>query len=350
MSPPREPAAPASYMGVPPVKEPSWKPGMIPGYLWLGGTAAGAWTAVTLDALVGAGDASLLRTGRHTAAVALAGGTVLLIADLGRPERSLNMLRVYRPRSAMNLGAWGLGAFGGTVGLGVVLELVREMRARRIGAEESARAPAPVDRALQLAGLGPALFVGSYTGTLLSSTSAPAWAERVYSLGPLFAAASASSGIGALLVVAEADRSSAIRETTVQRLARAHVVALAVELLLSRLSDRALPDLPSQERPPADERVLRIVADAAAALGIAGAVRGARAGGIPRRSSIETDALYRRYYGEGPAAEHGDRVGGRARLAAGLLAMAGGLALRFLTTRSGRRSARTAGDTWRHAR
>lgn len=35
----------------------------------------------------------------------------LLIADLGRPARFLNMLRILKPRSPMNLGAWCQAGF-----------------------------------------------------------------------------------------------------------------------------------------------------------------------------------------------------------------------------------------------
>src|SRR5262245_21624949 len=44
----------------------------------------------------------------------------LLIADLGKPSRFLNMLRVFKPRSAMSLGAWTLSAFSSAIGLAVV--------------------------------------------------------------------------------------------------------------------------------------------------------------------------------------------------------------------------------------
>lgn len=332
----------ASYMGVAPVKEPSWKPGMIPGYFWLGGIAAGAWLVVSLDDLVGARDAELTRLGRYTSAAALGGGTVLLIADLGRPERFLSMLRVVRLRSAMNLGAWGLSAFGAIVGLGALLQLLEDARHRRGAAPR-------LTRAITLAGLGPGLFVGSYTGTLLSSTSVPVWAARTAWLSPLFAAASASSGTGALLVLAEL---TGAPESTARRLARAQIAALALELGIGVASERPARRLPSHRVTPADERVLRIIAHGGALLGLLCSVRGAAAG--PRRiASVEKDARYRRVYGEAGSEEDArlpDRRASRARIAAGVLALAGGLALRFLVTRAGRRSARTAEDTWEHAR
>ncbi|HUF13246.1 MAG TPA: NrfD/PsrC family molybdoenzyme membrane anchor subunit [Longimicrobiales bacterium] len=303
------PAHAASYMGVPPIKAPSWKPGMIPGYFWLGGIAAGAWLVVSLDDLAGERDEELLRAGRWVAAGALGGGTVLLITDLGRPERFLNMLRVARPRSAMNAGAWGLTAFGGAVGLALLVQVLRDLGGAGRGANAAA-----LDRGIQLLGLAPGLFVGSYTGVLLSSTSVPAWALRSGWLGPLFAAASTSSGIGTLLVIGELRpwRSS----STARRLARAQAAALAIELALSHVSERPAARLPSRSTEPRDERALRALAHGSAAVGLLCALRGGR----------------------------------DARLAAGLLAVAGGLALRFLVTRSGRRSAGTPEDTWEHAR
>lgn len=303
------PAHATSYMGVPPIKAPSWKPGMIPGYFWLGGIAAGAWLVVSLDDLAGERDEELLRAGRWVAAGALGGGTVLLIADLGRPERFLNMLRVARPRSAMNVGAWGLTAFGGAVGLALLVQVLRD-----VGGAARGPSVAALDRGIQLLGLAPGLFVGSYTGVLLSSTSVPAWAQRGGWLGPLFAAASTSSGIGTLLVLGELRpwRSA----STARRLARAQAAALAIELALGYASERPAARLPSRSTEPPDERALRTVAQGSAAVGLLCALRG----------------------------------GPEARLAAGVLALAGGLALRFLVTRSGRRSASTPEDTWEHAR
>ena len=42
----------------------------------------------------------------------------LLIMDLGRPLRFLNMLRIFKPRSPMSMGAWCLSAFSSTRGRG----------------------------------------------------------------------------------------------------------------------------------------------------------------------------------------------------------------------------------------
>src|SRR5437773_12309150 len=49
---------------------------------------------------------------------------LLLILDLGRPHLFINMLRVFKPQSAMSMGAWILLGFGACVVPGLIaLEL-----------------------------------------------------------------------------------------------------------------------------------------------------------------------------------------------------------------------------------
>src|SRR5260370_39666901 len=58
------------------------------------------------------------------AAVAVVLSSLLLILDLGRPRLFINMLRVFKPQSAMSMGAWILAAFGTCVVPGLIaLEL-----------------------------------------------------------------------------------------------------------------------------------------------------------------------------------------------------------------------------------
>src|SRR5436305_1219804 len=79
-----------------------------------------------------------------------------LIADLGRAERFLNMLRIFKPRSPMNLGAWCLMAFSGGAASSVAADLLKRRRlARAFGAMNAV-----------LGG-----YLGSYTGVLLASTA-----------------------------------------------------------------------------------------------------------------------------------------------------------------------------------
>jgi hypothetical protein len=98
----------------PMIKAPVWT-WEVPLYFWLGGIAAGSsFVALACDL---AGDRRSARVARMVALGALSPSPVLLILDLGRPERFVNMLRVFKPRSPMNMGAWALSAFG-TLGAG----------------------------------------------------------------------------------------------------------------------------------------------------------------------------------------------------------------------------------------
>ena len=78
----------------------------IPLYFWFGGIAAGSsFVALACDL---AGDDASARVARKVALAALMPSPPLLIMDLGRPERFYNMLRIFKPRSPMSMGAWAL--------------------------------------------------------------------------------------------------------------------------------------------------------------------------------------------------------------------------------------------------
>ena len=104
------------YYGIPPIKKAHWT-WQVPVYFWIGGLAAGTHLFTTLAQLLGHEDKALVRTGRYTVLVAMILSPVLLIWDLGRPERFYNMLRIVKLRSPMNTQSWALTLFGGFAGL-----------------------------------------------------------------------------------------------------------------------------------------------------------------------------------------------------------------------------------------
>lgn len=98
----------SSYYGKSVVKAPPWE-WPIGAYLFLGGVSGGS-------ALLAAGaqatkNEALARSTRLAAFSAAAGGSVFLVLDLGRPERLLNMFRVFKVTSPMSVGSWILGTF-----------------------------------------------------------------------------------------------------------------------------------------------------------------------------------------------------------------------------------------------
>src|SRR6266566_3732172 len=97
------------YYGIPLLKKPAWT-WEIPLYFFVGG-AAGASAVVGAIASYTGADRKLVRDARWIAAAGAVISPALLISDLGRPSRFLNMLRVFKPQSPMSVGAWTLLGF-----------------------------------------------------------------------------------------------------------------------------------------------------------------------------------------------------------------------------------------------
>jgi DMSO reductase anchor subunit len=172
-----------NYYGRAVLKEPVWT-WEIPWYFFAGGLA-GASSDLSLIARL---------TGNHKLArrallVALGGATVspvLLIMDLGRPDRFYNMLRVVKPTSPMSVGTWVLSAFGTATGISAASDVLGVFP--RLGRLTEALS----------ALLGPAL--ATYTAVLVADTSVPVWHEARRELPFVFAASSAASA-GATAVI-----------------------------------------------------------------------------------------------------------------------------------------------------
>src|SRR5947207_2456566 len=75
------------------------------------GGLAGASSVLSLAARIG-GNETLARRSLYLGALADLVSPALLISDLGRPERFLNMLRVFKVTSPMSVGSWILFVSG----------------------------------------------------------------------------------------------------------------------------------------------------------------------------------------------------------------------------------------------
>ena len=204
-----------SYYDQPVLHEPVWT-WEVPAYFFLGGMA-GASSAMALAARAG-GEPTLARALERTAALATLPCPLLLVSDLGRPARALNMLRVFKPTSPMNLGAWVLAGFAPAAVGTALLDHRGGLRGLRQVS------------GLVAAALGPVL--ASYTAVLLADTAVPAWHDARTELPFVFTGgALASAGAAAVALVSPADARPA-------RLALA--AGVAVELGASELMGRRL--------------------------------------------------------------------------------------------------------------
>src|SRR3982750_1940844 len=100
----------SSYYGQPVLKEPTWT-WEIPCYFFTGGLS-GASSVLSLSAKL-FGNEELSKKALYIGAVGDAISPILLISDLGRPERFHHMLRVFKVTSPMNVGSWVLFVNGG---------------------------------------------------------------------------------------------------------------------------------------------------------------------------------------------------------------------------------------------
>ena len=107
-----------SYYGRPVIKEPAWGVPDVPGYLFLGGLAGASSVLAAGAELSGHGE--LARVAKVGALGAISLSAVALVHDLGRPERFVNMLRVFKPSSPMSVGSWLLSAYGPLAGAAAV--------------------------------------------------------------------------------------------------------------------------------------------------------------------------------------------------------------------------------------
>ena len=173
-----------SYYGRAVLKEPTWT-WEIPWYFFAGGLA-GASSGLALTARL-AGNDQLARRALLAALGGAAVSPVLLISDLGKPDRFYNMLRVIKPTSPMSVGTWILSSFGPTVSIAAASDVLGIFP--RLGRFSETVA----------ALLGPAL--ATYTAVLVSATSVPVWHEARHELPLVFAASSAASAGAAAAIL-----------------------------------------------------------------------------------------------------------------------------------------------------
>ncbi len=168
---------------------------------------------------------------------------VLLILDLGRPERFWHMVikshyfpdPIFKYWSPISIGVWVLSALRH-----IRLHLVRQSAGRErqacAGGRSSAwptdvrRVPRSFAVAWSILGAFFGLFLAGYTGVLMVGTVAPVWHNAV-PLGGLFLASALSTSY-ALMILLLLRRGRGQRDPTVAKLVGADRWAVAIEIVL----------------------------------------------------------------------------------------------------------------------
>jgi hypothetical protein len=177
------------YYGIPLLKQPSWT-WEIPLYFFVGGAAGAAAVIGAIADYTGA-DRRLVRDARWIAAAGAVISPALLISDLGRPDRFLNMMRVFKPQSPMSVGVWTLLGFCGGATAAAFASFMRG----RYGPSLPLRV---LENAGQAASLTFGLPFSNYTGVLIGATAIPVWNENAGNLPLHFGASGVSAAVGLL--------------------------------------------------------------------------------------------------------------------------------------------------------
>ena len=204
-----------SYYGRPIVKEPVWNP-EIPWYFFTGGVAGASSVLHGVAKLTG--NERLAASSLYIGAAMDAISPVLLIKDLGRPERFLNMMRMFKVTSPMSVGSWILLASSGASNTAAALELLGILKPVKVLANAVSFVTWPP--------------LATYTGALVANTAIPVWSEARDELPWLFGASAAASAGAAAAIFTPPEHAGPAR--------RAAVAGTVVELGLMQAMEHRL--------------------------------------------------------------------------------------------------------------
>jgi hypothetical protein len=240
-----------SYYGRPIVKEPVWEP-EIPWYLFTGGVAAGCSVLHGLARVTG--NRALAKRSLYLGAAMEVVSPVLLISDLGRPERFLNMLRTFKATSPMSVGSWILFVSSGAANTAAALEALGKLKPLKWAAEVVSFASGPP--------------LATYTAALFANTANPVWSEARDELPWLFGASAAASAGAMTAMLTPARFAGPARRTA--------VAGAAAELGIVQLMERKLGFVGEVYKQGEAGRYARISRGCVAAGGALMALRGKR--------------------------------------------------------------------------
>jgi formate-dependent nitrite reductase membrane component NrfD len=200
-----------TYYGQPLLKKPVWIPA-IPIYFFVGGSAG---VAMTLGMVLQfSGEERLARRCHWAGAIGGGVGSALLISDLGRKLRFLNMLRVLRPTSPMSIGSWVLAlATPASLGSAIFNSRILTLASGILG-----------------------MPLATYTAVLIANTAIPVWYRTRHTLPFLFAASSVSGMASVFDLISLPKHEDAI-------IHRIGVIGRSADLIAGVAVEKSSPDI-----------------------------------------------------------------------------------------------------------
>jgi formate-dependent nitrite reductase membrane component NrfD len=205
-----------SYYGRQIIKSPTWKNPEVPIYFFLGGAAGTSSVIAALAEFTNR--PTLARNAEYAAGIGGLASVVLLIDDLGRPERFLHMLRVFKPTSPLSVGSYILSPFSTFTSATAALRLlglrpVANAATKVVPFLPKVAGAFPVLR--KLSAVGAAAFGGpmaTYTAVLIANTAVPSWHAPHNQLPFVFAGSAMAAGGGITMALTPVDEAGPSRK------------------------------------------------------------------------------------------------------------------------------------------
>jgi hypothetical protein len=203
------------------IKEPVWS-WEIPCYFFAGGLAGASAGLAYLSQL--RGDDVLARRAWGAALAGIGVSPPLLISDLGRPGRFLNMLRLLKITSPMSVGSWILAGSGATTSIAAANAWTGVLpRASRVARPAAALLGLPLS---------------TYTAALVTNTAVPTWHESRRLLPFVFGSGAALSAGAAAVAATPTEQAKPARRLA---LGAAALEVGLMELMETRLGEHGEP-------------------------------------------------------------------------------------------------------------
>ncbi|HEX5322721.1 MAG TPA: NrfD/PsrC family molybdoenzyme membrane anchor subunit [Capsulimonadaceae bacterium] len=193
----REAEEEPSYYDISLLKPPVWTP-EVAAYFFLGGLSAGAFLIARCAERCGDKNSrEITRLGAYLSAAAALPCAPLLIKDLGDPKRFHHMLRVFKPTSPMNFGTWVVTVFSAVSMSAAFRAWLRAKEDDKPMKGFTRFLDQSIGTGADVIGAPTAIMLAGYTGVLLSTTSTPVWCKNRW-LGALFTASAMGAGASAI--------------------------------------------------------------------------------------------------------------------------------------------------------
>lgn len=208
--------------------------------MFLAGVAAGAYLLAMILEWYGRGRSPIARTAHIITAPLVAVAALLLIYKLERPERFWHMViqseniprpifKWWAPISAGTYGLMALSAFSGISFIDAIIDWGR--RWFGFSPPQITLHGSILGKIWAIGGALSALFIGAYSGALLSVTAVPGWVDTMF-LSPFFLAISGATGAAMLLLIESFRRKAPDDEVAGLERASALMVTWQIVLLI----------------------------------------------------------------------------------------------------------------------